>query len=134
MAVGAEKRLRLVARDIVTRDERFKLIRYEQSVSPSHPLHHPPRERLRHAPLLVHTDREHQFLKSLTLELADLLDQRLGRADQAGGADEAGVDQLGFPRVQIRVVELVRAEMPMLRRRLLHERAVALPDRTQELR
>ena len=92
------------------------------------------RERLGHAPFLVDADLEHQFLKALTLELADLLDQRLGGADQAGGADEAGVDQLGFPWVQIGVVELVRAEMPVRGGRLLHERAVALPDRTQELR
>src|SRR6266700_3873866 len=97
----------------------------------SHPRDDTARERLGHAPFLVDADGEHQFLKSLTLELADLLDQRLGRADQAGGADEAGVDQLGFPRVQIGVVELVRAEMPVRGWRLLHERAVALPDRTQ---
>src|SRR5438093_1643778 len=101
---------------------------------PSHPRDDPARERLGHAPSLVDADGEHQFLKTLTLELADLLDQRLGRADQAGGADEAGVDQLGFPRVQIGVVELVRAEMPMRGGRLLHECAVALPDRTQEFR
>src|SRR5207245_4731982 len=70
----------------------------------SQPRDDPARERLGHAPFLIHADGEHQFLKALTLELADLLDQRLGRADQAGGADEAGVDQLGFPRVQIGAV------------------------------
>src|SRR5213594_3900206 len=97
----------------------------------SPPRDYPARERLGHPPFVVDADREHQLLKTLTLELADLLDQRLGGADQAGGADEAGVDQLGFSRVQIGVVELVRAEMPVLGGRLLHERAVALPDRTQ---
>src|SRR5712691_11768323 len=76
----------------------------EVSVSASQARDDPARERLGHAPFLVHPDGEHQFLKSLTRELADLLDQRLGRADQAGGADEAGVDQLGFPWVQIGVV------------------------------
>ena len=88
---------------------------------PSHPRDDPARERLGHAPSLVDADGEHQFLKTLTLELADLLDQRLGRADQAGGADEAGVDQLGFPWVQIGVVELGRAEMPVRGGRLFHE-------------
>src|SRR3989454_8273557 len=99
--------------------------------SPSHSRDDPARERLGHAPFLIDADGEHQFLKPLTLELADLLDQRLGRADQAGGADEAGVDQLGFAGMQIGVVELGRAEMPVRGWRLLHEGAVALPDRTQ---
>src|SRR5262249_1949098 len=81
--------------------------------APSHPRDAPGGDRLGHAPLLIHADGEHQFLKSLTLELADLLDERVGHADQAGGADEAGVDQLGFAGVQIGVVELVGAEVPM---------------------
>src|SRR5712691_10783049 len=70
----------------------------------SHPRDDPARERLGHAPFLVDADGEHQFLKSVALELADLLDQRVGGADQAGGADEAVVDQLGFPWMQIGVV------------------------------
>jgi len=41
----------------------------------------PARERLGHAPLLIDADGEHHLLKSLTFELADLLDQRLGGAD-----------------------------------------------------
>src|SRR3989442_12305763 len=83
--------------------------------SPSHPRDDPARERLGHAPFLVDADGEHQFLKALTLELADLLDQRLGGADQAGGADEAGADQLGFPRVPLGVVAR-RAAPPPARR------------------
>src|SRR2546427_9819895 len=87
---------------------------------PSHPRDDPPRERLGHAPFLVDADGEHQFLKSLTLELADLLDQRLGRADQAGGADEADVDQLGFAWVQMGVLARqasARCPAPAPRRR-----------------
>jgi len=75
-----------------------------------------------------------QLGQPLALQRAHALDQLVGRADEAGGPEQVGVDQLGLAGVQARVVELVGAEMTVLGRRLLDQRAVALPDRPQERR
>src|SRR5438309_9754117 len=94
--------------------------------------HHLAREGLREAPLLVHPGGEHELLQPLTLELTDPLDQLVRGADQAGGADQVGVDQLGLAGMEVRVVELVGAEVPALRRGLFHEGAVPLPHGPEE--
>src|SRR5712691_4056759 len=94
--------------------------------------HHLAREGLGEAPLLVHPGGEHELLQALPLKLADLLDQLVRGADQARGADQVGVDQLGLAGVEVGVVELVGAEVPALGRGLLDERAVPLPYGPQE--
>src|SRR6266446_4402293 len=65
--------------------------------------HHLAREGLGDAPLLIHAGGEHELLQALTLELANLLDQLVRGTDQARGADQTGVDQLGLARVKVGV-------------------------------
>src|SRR5580765_7909376 len=69
--------------------------------------HHASRKLLGEAPLAVDAGGEHQLLEALALELLDPLDQLVRGADQAGGADQVGFDQLGLARMQARVVEFV---------------------------
>ena len=93
----------------------------------SHARDHLAGERLRDGPLLGVARGEHQLLKALPLEVADPLDQLVGRAYQAGGADQVGVDQLALARMNVRVVVLVGPEVTERRGRLLDERSVSLP-------
>src|SRR5512132_3609766 len=53
-------------------------------------LHHLARKSLGEAPLLVDPGGEHELLQALALELADLLDQLVRGAHQAGGPDQVG--------------------------------------------